>query len=92
MVRHVKITPYRFALVRPRRTSNGPKQSTPVNENGGFSGVVRSGGRLAIFCLAAGACRFLQLTQPFNTFRTVDLALIIQNLSRIKDNVYSKPE
>ena len=79
-------------FVLPHRAFKGPQQSMPVNEKGGFPGDIRSAGRLAIFCSAAGACRFLQLTQPFNTFRTIHLAMIIQSLSCTKDNVYSRPE
>ena len=33
IVSHVKITLYRFTFVLPHRTSNGPKQSTPVYVN-----------------------------------------------------------
>ena len=50
MARHVDNTPYLLAVVRPRRTVKGPKQLTPASVNGGFEGVIRSSGRLAIFC------------------------------------------
>ena len=60
--------------------------------NGGFEGVIRSSGRFAIFCCAVGAWRLLQLKHSLRMPRTVDLALIIQNLCLISDRVYSRPE
>ena len=35
VLKHVKITPYRFTSERPERTRNGPKRSRPVYVNGG---------------------------------------------------------
>lgn len=49
-VRQVNITPYLLMVLWPRLTSNGPKKSTPVLVKGGWSGMRRSSGRLAIFC------------------------------------------
>ena len=46
--KQVKMTPYLFTRLRPRRTWKG--QSIPTDVKGGRSGVWRSTGRSAIFC------------------------------------------
>lgn len=88
----VNNTPHLLTVVLPRRTRNGPKQSTPTNVKGGLSGVVLSLGMLAIFCSLTGACRFLHWKQPFRFFLTADLPLTIQNRSLIMYKTCSDPE
>ena len=90
--RYVKSTPYILTLLLPRRASNGPKQSTPTWVKGGLEGVILSSGRLAIFCCGAAAWRRLQSRQVLMVLRMLDLALMIQNLCLIMDNVCSRPE
>ena len=87
--KHVKMIPYLLTLDRPRRTSKGPKQSTPVNVKGGLEGVTRSTGRLAVFCWPVGDWCFLQVRHFSSILRTADLAFMIQYLWRMRDRVYS---
>lgn len=61
LVKHVKSTPYLFALPRPLLTSNGPKKSMPVFVKGGLSGNNRPSGKFAIFCSPALACNLLHV-------------------------------
>ena len=53
--KQVKMTPYLFTRLRPRRTWKG--QSIPTDVKGGRSGVWRSTGRSAIFCSQTGPWR-----------------------------------
>ncbi len=92
VVRQVNITPYLLTKLRPHRTLNGPKKSTPVKANGGFQGVTRLFGRSAIFCSATGDCLRLQSKQSLTTLRTKSRPLTIQNFCRVKDRTYSRPE
>ena len=92
MDQQVNKTPYLFTWLLALRTTNGPKQSTPTNVKGGFSGVTRSVGKSVICCSPNGACLLLQSKQPRSTLLTAVLALRIQNLSRIKDSTCSRPE
>ena len=70
---HVKMTPYRFRRLRPRRTCRGPKQSIPTAVKGGAPGLIRSIGRSAIFCSQSGPCRRLQLKHLERTLLTTEL-------------------
>ena len=92
MVRHVNKAPYLLAVVRPRRTVNGPNKSTPTDVKGGLEGVTRSCGKLAIFCCITGAWRRRQLKHVLRMLRTLDRAPRIQYLCLMSDRVYSIPE
>ena len=78
MVKHVKRTPYLFTMARPLFTLNGPKQSTPTNVNGGWSGTILSGGKSAIFCWFGLWKRRLQSKQLPSTLLTDTRPLTIQ--------------
>ena len=92
IARHVKTTPYRFTILRLRRTCRGPKQSIPTAVKGGAPGVIRSIGRSAIFCSQSGPCSRLQLKHLKRTLLTTELAFMIQNFSRARFNTYSLSE
>jgi len=62
IARHVKITPYLFTSICPRRTWNGPKKFSPTDVIGGFSASMRRSVKLAIFCWQSGAWQRWQLT------------------------------
>ena len=68
---HVKSTPYHFAMLLPRFTSIGPKQSMPTWLNGGAEGFTLSSGKLDIFCSPTEACLLLQLKHEEILFEIV---------------------
>ena len=89
--RQVKSATHRLTELRPRLTSMGPKKSTPVLKKGGWSGLIRSDGRSAIFWCKEPPKRRRQMTQDFKTCRVTLLPWMIQNFSRSRDRTCSLP-
>ena len=73
-----------------RRTTNGPKQSTPTYVNGRLQGTALSSGRSHISCCMAGACLRLQLKQWFPTLRTLALPNVARRLYSLSDFLWLK--
>ncbi len=82
VVKHLNTISHLFSLRRPILTKKGPKQSIPVEKNGGQCRRRRAGGRSAMRGITGWALHFWHSTQPRCSFRIASRPRSIQYLHR----------